>query len=124
MVGLSDANRLRAKRKELSDQLDAIDRALAALSGPDSPSTTTEILPTKIKPPRTQSDDHRHAAKEGRRKARHAKEAAAGRARELLAPRRRLAPASGSDGHHPRLVKHTRSEEISDDGNHSNDPNR
>ena len=123
MVSLSDANRLRAKRKELSDQLDAVDRALAALSGPGSAATTSragnsqeaagqtasEVLPTKLKPPRTQSDEHRHASKESRRKARHSKEAAAGRAREMPDPRPGLAPASSADARRPRLVKQTRS---------------
>jgi hypothetical protein len=123
MVSLSDANRLRARRKELSDQLDAVDRALAALTGPGSASTTSldgnsqqaagqtasAVLPTRLKPPRTQSDEHRHASKEGRRKARHSKEAAAGRARELPDPRSGLVPASSADSRRPRLVKQTRS---------------
>ena len=85
MVNLSDAVRLlRAQRKELSDQLDAVDKALAALGEPRgvpgtgseaSPQgaageTGTEVLPTRLKPPRTLSDEHRHALKEGRRNAR------------------------------------------------------
>ena len=107
MVGASDANRLRARRKELSDQLEAIDRALAALSGPTDVPTANEVVPTKLKPPRPQSDDHKHAAKEGRRKARHAKEAAAGRAREMLDAQPALA-SSCADGQHPRLVKKTK----------------
>jgi hypothetical protein len=122
MVNLSDAvSLLRAKRKELSDQLDAVDKALAAL-GPGISSTTrpegnpqaaagetaSEVLPTRLKPPRALSDEHRHALKEGRRKARHSKEAAAGRAREMPDPRPGLAPASSADGQRPRLVKQTR----------------
>jgi hypothetical protein len=123
MVNLSDAvSLLRAKRKQLSDQLDAIDQTLAAIGASGSASTTrsegnpqgtagetaSEVLPTRLKPPRTLSDEHRHALKEGRRKARHSKEAAAGRARELADPWPGLAPASSADGRGPRLVKQTR----------------
>ena len=121
MVNLSDAVRLlRAQRKVLSDQLDAVDKALAALgeprgvprpgsSGGNSEGalgeTVTEVLPTKLKPPRKLSDEHRHALKEGRRKARNSKDVAAGRARDIPDPRPGLASASSSDDRHPRLVK-------------------
>jgi hypothetical protein len=105
MVNLSDAvSLLQAKRKELSDQLDAVDKALAALNGP----AASEVLPTRLRPARALSDEHRHALKEGRRKARHSKDAAAGRAREILDPRPGLAPASSADGRRPRLVKQSR----------------
>ncbi len=85
MVNLSDAVKLlRAQRKELSDQLDAVDKALAALGEPRGVTrtgsegnsqvaareTVTEVLPTRLKPSRKLSDEHRHALKEGRRKAR------------------------------------------------------
>lgn len=97
MVILSDAvSLLRAKRKELSAQLDAVAEA------------ASEVLPTRLKPPRALSDEHRHALKEGRRKGRHLKDAAAGRAREMPDPRPGLAPASSADGRRPRLVKQTR----------------
>jgi hypothetical protein len=120
MVDLSDAVRLlRAQRKQLSEQLDAVDNALAALGEPrDVPRTgaeenpqrtagepVTEVLPTRLKPPRTLSDEHRHALKEGRRHARHSKEVAAGRAREASDPRPGLASASSADEQRPRLVK-------------------
>ena len=120
MVNFSDAVRLlRAQRKELSDQLDAVDRALAALGEPrDVPrtgsagnplaaagETVTEVLPTRLKPPRKLSDEHRHALKEGRRKARHSIEVAAGHAREMSDPRPGLALASSGDDRRPRLVK-------------------
>jgi hypothetical protein len=123
MVNLSDAlSLLRARRKELSDQLDAVDKALAAMVAPVGAPTTrfegnpqgtagetaSEVLPTRLKPPRTLSDEHRHALKEGRRKAHHSKEAAAGRAREMPDPRPGLAPASSVDSRGPRLVKQTR----------------
>jgi hypothetical protein len=120
LVNLSDAVRLlRAQRKELSDQLDAVDRALAALCEPRgvprtgsernpqgaAGETVTEVPPTRLKPPRKLSDEHRHALKEGRRKARHSKEVAAGRAREMSDPRPGLGSASSADDRRPRLVK-------------------
>jgi hypothetical protein len=120
MVNLSDAVRLlRAQRKELSDQLDAVDKALAALGEPrDAPRTGSEgnpqgaagetmtgVLPTRLKPPRTLSDEHRHALREGRRKARHSKDVAAGRAREMSDPHPGVALGSSADDRRPRLVK-------------------
>ena len=119
MVNFSDAVRLlRAQRKELSDQLDAVDKALAALDEPRgvprtgsegnqaaAGETVTEVLPIRQKPPRKLSDEHRHALKEGRRKAQHSKEVAAGRAREVSDPRPGLALASSADDQRPRLVK-------------------
>jgi hypothetical protein len=121
MIDLNDAvSLLQAKRKELADQLDAVDKALAALrsvSGSGSaapganPAASLEtapsvVLPTKLKPPRTLSDEHKRALSEGRRKAHHSKAAAAGLAREPIdqAP----ALASTGDGRQPRLVKRTK----------------
>ena len=123
MVNLEDAvSLLQAKRKELADELDAIDKALAALSGvagdgsaasakiPAAMTTTDPdaVVPTRIKPRRTLSDDHKHALNEGRRKAHHSKAAAAGLARELSDQEPALAPASSADGRQPRLVKRTK----------------
>jgi hypothetical protein len=120
MVNLCDVVRLlRAQRNELSDQLDAVDKALAALEEPRgvlrtgsegnpqgaAEETVTEVLPTRLTPPRKLSDEHRHALKEGRRKAHHSKEVVAGRAREMSDPRPGLALASGADDRRPRLVK-------------------
>ena len=120
MVNLSDAVRLlRAQRKELSDQLDAVDKALAALgerrgvpgagavgNPQDVPGeTATEVIPTKVNPPRTLSDDHRHALREGRRKARHSQDVAAGRAREMSDRHPGVALGSSADERRPRLVK-------------------
>lgn len=123
MVNLSDAvSLLRAQRKELSDQLNAVDKALAALGEPRgvlgtrsegnpreaAEETVTAVLPTRLQPPRKLSDEHKHALKEGRRKARHSKEVAAGRAREMSDPRPGLASASSAHDRRPRLVKHTK----------------
>jgi len=123
MVDLKDAvSLLRAKRKELMDQLDAVDKALSVLSGvagtvtmapeadpPQAPERTpTTVLPTRLNPRRTLSDEHKHALKEGRRKARHSKDAAAGLAREMIDASPGLASASRARGQSPRLVKRTK----------------
>jgi hypothetical protein len=96
----NEANLLRAKREELLDQLKAVDKALAALGGSGG-----AVPPTRVKAPRTLSDEHKHALNEGRRKARHAKDAAAGFARELPDLLPGLTPASSAAGREPRLVK-------------------
>jgi hypothetical protein len=112
------ASLLRAKRKALLEQLDAVDRALAALTAAGiivanaqelhtakpAEEATSPVVPTRVKPRRVLSDEHRHALTEGRRKARHAKDAAAGRARETPDPAPGLAPTSTATDL-PRLVK-------------------
>ncbi len=125
MINLDEAvSLLRAKREELLRELDAVDKALAALNGvtvaataptarvESPPAATEEAAPavtlTKLKPARTLSDEHKHALKDGRRKARHAKNAAAGFARELSDPLGGLGPASSIDSRQPRLVKRTK----------------
>jgi hypothetical protein len=101
MVDLSDAVKLlRAQRKQLAEQLDAVDKALAALG-----QSSAEILPTRLPPARKLSDEHRQALNDGRRHARHSKEVAAGRARELADPRSGLASGDSGEDRHPRLVK-------------------
>ena len=108
MVDLKDAvSLLRAKRKELMDQLDAVDKALSALNGVEDTVTTAPEV-TRLNSPRTLSDEHRHALKEGRRKARHSKDAAAGLAREMTDLSPGLASGSRASGQPPRLVKRTK----------------
>ena len=119
VVDIDDtASALRAKREALLDQLDAVDRALAARTAAGiidanaqelqtakpAEEATSSVVPTRVKPRRVLSDEHRHALAEGRRRARHAKDAAAGRARETLDPAPGLAPASTATDL-PRLVK-------------------
>jgi hypothetical protein len=119
VVDIDDtASALRAKREALLDQLDAVDGALAALTAAGiidanaqelqtatpAEEATNSVVPTRVKPRRVLSDEHRHALAEGRRKARHAKDAAAGRAREAPDPAPGLAPASTATDL-PRLVK-------------------
>jgi len=124
MTNLNDAVRLlRAKREELLQHLKAIDTALEALSGltvagpparggtPETTADETEeadsvVLPTRLKARKTLSDEHKHALKEGRRKARHAVAVAAGFARELHEPPPGL-PSGGGDPK-PKLVRRTR----------------
>ena len=120
MINLNDAvSLLRAKREELVRLLEAVDKALAALDGVDAtvaaapegnPLETTEqtasaAVPTRLKPRRVLSDEHKHALNEGRRRARMSKAAAAGLARELPDQSTGLS-ASNADAP-PRLVKRT-----------------
>jgi len=121
-INLNDVvSLLRAKRAELLELLDTVDKALAVVGSvgvavtatPDgTPQETAEkaasaVLPTRLKPRRALSDDHKHALNEARRKARHSKDAAAGLARELPDLSPGLAPASNVEGRRPRLVKRT-----------------
>jgi hypothetical protein len=116
MVDLdTSAKRLRAKREELLAQLDAVDQALAALTSEGTTGTSTgelkpvladeapgAVVPTRVRPQRVLSDEHRQALTEGRRKARHSQDAAAGRAREMADPSPGLASTATAL---PRLVK-------------------
>jgi hypothetical protein len=116
---------LQATRRELTQQLDAIDKAIAALvsatpsaepaGGPadvpgagqtDAPTPLEAVLkPKRVLPKRILNDAHKEALARGRRRAREVREAAAGRARELpddsFVPA--LAPLSGAQP--PRLIK-------------------
>lgn len=110
---------LEERRRELLDQLDAIDRAIAALNSagtpvaetrpaePDVPAehTASTVLPRRVKPSRVLSDSHREAVTVGRRRARAAKDAAKGLAREM--PDDSFMPAirTRGDSQPPRLVK-------------------
>lgn len=96
---------LLARRAALLEQLAAVDKALATLTTGTSEAITEAaglVVPTRVAPARILSDDHRQASIEGRRKARHSREAAAGRAREALDPSPR---AASTATRHPRLVK-------------------
>jgi hypothetical protein len=112
---------LHAARQELAKQLEAIDKAIVALtSGQPTAAAAAEAtdapqgepprppVPTRLKPKRVLGEAHREALAKGRRKAREAKEAAAGRAREMpdesFVPA--LAPGSGTQP--PRLIKRQR----------------
>lgn len=110
---------LEAQRRELLDQLDAIDRAILALNGagsgvadtrpaePDVPAeaAASAAVPTRVKPRRVLSDSHKQALVLGSRKAREARDAAKGLAREM--PADSFVPAIGTRGDRqpPRLVK-------------------
>ena len=115
-------SRLKAQRQGLLNQLAALDQAIAGLAGTPSAdvdhrkdaaretvervaSPRSRVIPTRIKANRTLSESHQQALTAGRRKAREAKDVAAGLAREMpdesFVPA--LAPRSGSQP--PRLVK-------------------
>jgi len=110
------------KRQELLQQLAAVDQAIALLrSAPAgdmvdemieghppaaAPSTTSPpLIPTRVKPKRVLGEEHKQALTMGRRKARQAKDAAAGHAREM--PDASFVPALEARGvaRLPRLVK-------------------
>ena len=110
---------LQAQRRELIEQLDAVDRAIAALHSaagdvgetdegriaePVKQTPDGQIART-VKPKRVMSDAHKQAIITGRRKGREAKEVAAGRAREMPAEDFVPAIAAGGGTEAPRLVK-------------------
>jgi hypothetical protein len=118
MVNLKDTVAiLQAQRRELIEQLEAVDRAIAALNsaagaetGEGRPAETVkesprDLVATTVKARRVMSDAHKQAIVAGRRKSREAKEVAAGRAREM--PEEGFVPAiaAGSGTRAPRLVK-------------------
>ena len=109
---------LEGQRRELLDQLDAIDRAIAALGNvgteaaapppiaADVPAEgAEEMLPTRVKAKRVLSDSHKQALIAGKRKAREAHDVARGIARAM--PDDGFVPAIGTrgDGQVPRLIK-------------------
>lgn len=119
---------LRATRQELLEQLRAVDNAITALETPHPihveqpthgeldeapaeavpPAVDQPVVPTILKPKRTLADSHKEALVTGRRKARVAKEVAAGLAREI--PDDTFVPAlsAGVGNEAPRLVKKPR----------------
>jgi hypothetical protein len=119
-----EMNRIRSlleeKRQELADQLNAVDRAIAALNSAGTPVTETRpaepdvraeltvsaVLPKPVvEPRRVLSDAHKAAISAGKRRARAAKDAAKGLAREV--PDDSFVPAIRTQGNRqsPRLVK-------------------
>ena len=110
---------LEEKRLELADQLDAVDRAIAALNSagtpvaetrpadPDVPAehTASAVLSGPVKPRRVLSDAHKEAVSAGKRRARAAKDVAKGLAREM--PDDSFVPAikTRAASQPPRLVK-------------------
>ena len=110
---------LAEKRRELADQLDAIDKAIAALNSAAIPvaetrpvkpdvaaeHTASAVLPRAVKARRVLSDAHREAVSAGKRRARAARDAAKGLVREM--PDESFVPAIKTQGgsQEPRLVK-------------------
>ena len=107
------------ERRAVLDQLDAIDRAIAALNsagtaagdtppaGPEVPAdkAASAAVPRRVKPRRVLSESHKEALVRGKRKARETQDAARGLAREM--PADSFVPAIGTRGDRqpPRLVK-------------------
>lgn len=118
-----EMNRIRSmlekQRQELADQLNAVDRAIAALNSARTPGTETRpaepdvraeltvstVLPTPVEPRRGLSDAHKEAISAGKRRARAAKDVAKGLAREV--PDDSFVPAIRTRGNSPspRLMK-------------------
>ncbi|OFW35913.1 MAG: hypothetical protein A3F70_17180 [Acidobacteria bacterium RIFCSPLOWO2_12_FULL_67_14] len=111
---------LQAQRRALRDQLAAVDKAIAALGGRGAGTPAAEadslddqeaepvpgdVRPTQIKSRRTQTDAHKRAISAGKRRARHARDAAKGLVREVHADD--FVPAVGrrGDDSAPRLVR-------------------
>jgi len=104
---------LQAQRRELIEQLEAVDRAIAALTSAADDVETNEgktaevakdLVARTVKSRRVLSEAHKEAIIAGRRKSRAAKEVAAGRAREM--PEEGFVPAiSAGRSEAPRLVK-------------------
>jgi len=120
---MAEMNQIRSmleeKRQELADQLNAVDRAIAALdsarasvaeTAPAEPDIRVEladsaVLPRPVESRRVLSDAHKEAISAGKRRARAAKDAAKGIAREV--PDDSFVPAIKMRGTSqvPRLVK-------------------
>jgi hypothetical protein len=108
------------QRRELLDQLAAVDRAIAALGGGGTEAAAARpvaadvppedsagvVRPRQIKTRRMLSDSHKQALIAGRRRAREARDVATGLAREM--PDDGFVPAIGTrkgERQPPRLVK-------------------
>ena len=96
---------LEEQRQALLEQLDAIDKAIAALTSAPDEHAAGAVLPRRVAPRRVLSDSHKQALVVAKRNARHAHEAAKGLAREM--PVDSFVPAIGRRGERqaPRLVK-------------------
>ena len=108
------------QRRELLDQLAAVDRAIAALGGGETEAAAARataaevpledvagvVRPRHLKARRILSDSHKQALIAGRRRAREARDVATGLAREM--PDDGFVPAIGTrkgDRQPPRLIK-------------------
>lgn len=110
---------LEGQRRELLEQIDGIDRAIAALGGAGAEAeearpaaselpaedTAGTVRPRHVRARRVLSDAHKQALIAGKRKAREAHDVAKGLAREM--PGDGFVPAIGTRGDRqaPRLIK-------------------
>ena len=98
---------LQEQRRALLDQLEAIDRAIAALGGAGvaAEPTPATVLPTQVNSRRAQTDSHKHAIAAGKRRARNARDAARGLVREVHDDDFVAATGRRREQEAPRLVK-------------------
>lgn len=101
---------LEEQRRELLEQLSAVDAAIAALASAPEPDAPVEqadgmVVPRRVKAKRVLSDSHKQALVVSKRRAREIHEAAKGLAREKHPDS--FVPAIGTRGDRqpPRLVK-------------------
>lgn len=97
---------LQEQRRALVEQLEAVDKAIAALHAADAvDDDDDDPAATQVKARRTQTDSHKHAIAVGKRNARNSRDAAKGLMREIQGDD--FIPAIGSRGDQnaPRLVK-------------------
>jgi len=115
---------LLATRGDLLDQIDAIDRAVAALRGDTTLPTAiqeersgvaavsaAEVVVQKVRPRRVLTDEHKQKLADGRRRARDAKGVVSGEVRESVSDTFVPALAAPVD-ETPRLVKRTPAREL------------
>jgi hypothetical protein len=96
---------LQGQRRVLVEQLEAVDKAIAALHVADAIDDVPEPAAQYVKARRTQTASHKHAIAVGKRNARNARDAAKGLMREIQGDD--FVPAIGARGAPgaPRLVK-------------------
>ena len=98
---------LQEQRRALVEQLEAVDKAIAALHAADAiDDDDAEPTTEHVKARRTQTDTHKHAIAIGKRNARNARDASKGLMRDIQGDD--FVPAIGArsgDRDAPRLVK-------------------
>ena len=98
---------LQEQRRALVEQLEAVDKAIAALHAADAVDDDDEDpAATQVKARRTQTDSHKHAIAVGKRNARNSRDAAKGLMRDIQGDD--FVPAINArsgDQDAPRLVK-------------------
>ncbi len=99
------AELLQEQRRALVEQLEAVDKAIAALHAADAVDDDDDPAATQVKARRTQTDSHKHAIAVGKRNARNSRDAAKGLMREIQGEDFITAICSRGEQNAPRLVK-------------------